>query len=130
MRLCASIALLLLAFSAPALMSAEIASHEEMFQPKALAIAPDGALVARSASSPYVYRIRNCATIAEVFVDTSTEGRWNLLHWPHCGLGHQYLVDLPDRGSAPHHSGRAPYRSVRLSSQDRHGTIALDSARR
>jgi hypothetical protein len=75
MRLYASIALLSLAFSAPAVMSAEILIHDEKSRPESLTIASDSAVMAGGASLPYVGRITNCATTTEVFAGTSTDGR-------------------------------------------------------
>jgi streptogramin lyase len=63
----------LFAFSAPA-MAAEILIHDAKSSPESLTVAPDGSVIAGSASSPYVYRVRKGAATAEVFVDASAEG--------------------------------------------------------
>src|ERR1700728_5163005 len=63
----------LFAFSTP-VMAAEILIHDAKSQPESLTIAPDGSVIAGSASSPYVYRVKKGAATAEVFVDASAEG--------------------------------------------------------
>ena len=63
----------LFAFSAPAC-AAEIVVHDAKSQPESLTVAPDGSVIAGSASSPFVYRIKKGATTADVFVDASGEG--------------------------------------------------------
>src|ERR1700733_4173357 len=76
MRRTSVIALVLLAFSAsaPAAIAAELVIHDAKSQPESLTVAPDGAVIAGSASSPYVYRLGKGAAGAEVFVDASAEG--------------------------------------------------------
>ncbi|HVV26639.1 MAG TPA: hypothetical protein VHC40_01610 [Rhizomicrobium sp.] len=69
----AALAVLLLV-PAPAAMAADILIHDEKSQPESLTVAPDGALMAGSASSPYVYRVRKGAGTAERFIDASAEG--------------------------------------------------------
>src|ERR1700678_2114145 len=71
-----AIALVILAFSAsaPAALGAEIVIHDEKSQPESLTVAPDGSVIAGSASSAYVYRVKKGATTADVFVDASAEG--------------------------------------------------------
>jgi len=54
--------------------AAEILIQDEKSSPESLTIAPDGAVIAGSASSPYVYRVKKGATTAERFVDASAEG--------------------------------------------------------
>ena len=63
----------LFAFSVPA-MAAEILIHDAKSSPESLTVAPDGSVIAGSASSPYVYRVKKGAATAEVFVDASAEG--------------------------------------------------------
>jgi hypothetical protein len=70
----ACVALSLLAISAPAAMAAEILIHDDKSQPESLTVAPDGSVIAGSASSPYVYRVRKGAATADRFVDASAEG--------------------------------------------------------
>jgi sugar lactone lactonase YvrE len=71
-----AIALVILAFSvsAPAALGAEILIHDEKSQPESLTVAPDGSVIAGSASSPYVYRVKKGGTTADVFVDATAEG--------------------------------------------------------
>ncbi|HWB99284.1 MAG TPA: hypothetical protein VG672_21395, partial [Bryobacteraceae bacterium] len=69
----AALAVLLLV-PASAAMAADILIHDEKSQPESLTVAPDGALIAGSASSPYVYRVRKGAGTAERFIDASAEG--------------------------------------------------------
>ena len=64
----------LLALSAPAASAAEILIHDDKSQPESLTVTPDGTLFAGSASSPYVYRVKKGASVAETFVDASAEG--------------------------------------------------------
>ena len=68
----AALALVLLGVSAAA--PAEILIHDARSQPESLTVAPDGTLIAGSASSPYIYRVRPGAAQAERFVDASAEG--------------------------------------------------------
>ncbi len=65
--------LILFGFSMPAL-AADIVIHDAKSQPESLTVAPDGSVIAGSASSPFVYRLKKGATAAEVFVDASGEG--------------------------------------------------------
>jgi hypothetical protein len=69
-----SIALVLLALSASAASPAEILVHDAKSSPESLTVRPDGAVIAGSASSPFVYIVKKGATTAEVFVDVSAEG--------------------------------------------------------
>src|ERR1700678_3595678 len=71
-----AIALMILAFSAsaPAALGAEIVIHYQKSQPESLTVAPDGSVIAGSASSPYVYRVKKGATTADVFIDVSGDG--------------------------------------------------------
>src|ERR1700685_4550765 len=55
-------------------MAAEILIHDAKSQPESLTVAPDGSVIAGSASSPYVYRVKKGAMTAETFVDASAEG--------------------------------------------------------
>jgi hypothetical protein len=64
----------LLALSGSAATAAEILIHDEKSQPESLTVTPDGTLFAGSASSPYVYRVKKGASVAERFVDASAEG--------------------------------------------------------
>ena len=70
----ATFAIALLALCAPAAHAAEILIHDDKSQPESLTVAPDGSVIAGSASSPYVYRVKKGATTADVFVDASAEG--------------------------------------------------------
>jgi sugar lactone lactonase YvrE len=69
----ATLAVALLGFSGQA-MAAEILIQDEKSSPESLTVAPDGAIYAGSASSPYVYRVKKGATTAERFIDASGEG--------------------------------------------------------
>jgi hypothetical protein len=64
----------LLAFFSPAALAAEILIQDEKSQPESLTVTTDGAVIAGSASSPYVYRVRKGASLAERFIDASGEG--------------------------------------------------------
>jgi hypothetical protein len=70
----ACVAVTLFAFSAPVAMAAEILIHDDKSQPESLTMAPDGSVIAGSASSPYVYRVKKGAATADRFVDASAEG--------------------------------------------------------
>jgi len=71
-RFAACIALLTgLALTAPA---AEILIGDAKSQPESLTIAPGGVLIAGSASTPFVYKVRPGSTTAEKFIDASGEG--------------------------------------------------------
>ena len=69
-----ALALALLAACAQGAMAADIVVHDAKSQPESLTVAPDGSVIAGSANSPYVYRIKKGAQTAEVFVDASAEG--------------------------------------------------------
>ena len=69
-----AVALALLSASAQAAPPASILVHDDKSQPESLTVAPDGAVIAGSASSAYVYRIAKGATAAQVLVDASAEG--------------------------------------------------------
>jgi sugar lactone lactonase YvrE len=59
---------------------AQVASASEILiadaksQPESLTVAPGGVVIAGSASSPFVYKVRPGSTTAEKFVDASAEG--------------------------------------------------------
>jgi streptogramin lyase len=65
--------LALLAVSATGAFAADVVVHDAKSQPESLTVAPDGAVIAGSASSPFVYRVKKGASAAEVFVDASKE---------------------------------------------------------
>jgi streptogramin lyase len=54
--------------------AAEILIVDSKSQPESMTVAPDGTVIAGSASSPYIYKVRPGATTAEKFVDASAEG--------------------------------------------------------
>jgi sugar lactone lactonase YvrE len=54
--------------------AAEILIVDAKSQPESLTVAPGGLLIAGSASSPFVYKVRPGSTTAEPFVDASAEG--------------------------------------------------------
>jgi sugar lactone lactonase YvrE len=56
------------------LSAAEILIVDAKSQPESLTVAPGGILIVGSASSPFVYKVRPGATVAEKFVDASAEG--------------------------------------------------------
>jgi sugar lactone lactonase YvrE len=53
---------------------AEILIADAKSGPESLTLAPGGVLIVGSASTPFVYRVRAGATVAEKFVDASAEG--------------------------------------------------------
>jgi streptogramin lyase len=53
--------------------AAEILVGDAKSQPESLTVAPDGAVIVGSASSPFVYKIRPGAATAEKFIDVSSE---------------------------------------------------------
>ncbi|HKD46177.1 MAG TPA: hypothetical protein VKB67_00660 [Rhizomicrobium sp.] len=61
-------------FSVSSAMAAGILVHDAKSQPESLTVAPNGDVIAGSASSPYVYRIKKGSTTAEIFVDATLEG--------------------------------------------------------
>ncbi len=83
----ACLGLLLLASGAVSATAAEILVHDDKSSPESLTIAPDGAVIAGSASSPYIYRVKKGATTAEVFIDVSAEA------------GSTFLGQLADAGT-------------------------------
>ncbi len=64
----------LLALSATGALSAEILIHDDKSQPESMTVTPAGDVIAGSASSPFVYKVKKGSTTAEVFVDASAEG--------------------------------------------------------
>jgi sugar lactone lactonase YvrE len=70
----AAIAMALLASSANAATPSELLIHDDKSRPESLTVRPDGAVIAGSASSPYVYLVRKGATVAERFIDAGSEG--------------------------------------------------------
>jgi hypothetical protein len=64
----------LAAVGARGAMAADIVIHDDKSSPESLTVAPDGSVIAGSASSPYVYRVKKGATAAEQFIDASAEG--------------------------------------------------------
>src|ERR1700722_9333524 len=74
MRRAPAIALVLLAFSAPAALATEILIHDDKSQPESMTVTPDGSVIAGSASSPFVYRVKKGAATAQTFVDVSADG--------------------------------------------------------
>lgn len=69
LRFAACVALLTQAASA-----AEILIVDAKSQPESLTVAPGGALIVGSASTPFVYKVSAGSTTAEKFVDASAEG--------------------------------------------------------
>lgn len=65
---------ILLGCSVSAAMAAEILVHDAKSQPESLTVAPDGSVIAGSASSPFIYRVKKGAATAETFADVSSEG--------------------------------------------------------
>lgn len=53
---------------------ASLVIHDDKSQPESMTVAPDGSVIAGSAGSPYVYRVKKGAAGAEVLVDASAEG--------------------------------------------------------
>jgi hypothetical protein len=53
--------------------AAEILIADAKSQPESLTVAPGGVLIAGSASTPFVYKVRSGSTTAEKFVDASAE---------------------------------------------------------
>jgi hypothetical protein len=69
----AVLSIALLGFCAQGAVAADILIHDAKSSPESLTVAPDGSVIAGSASSPYVYRVKKGATTAEVFIDVSAE---------------------------------------------------------
>jgi DNA-binding beta-propeller fold protein YncE len=59
---------------APAVFAADILIADAKSQPESLTVAPGGVLIAGSASTPFVYKVRAGSTTAEKFIDASAEG--------------------------------------------------------
>src|ERR1700742_2200535 len=70
----ACLGLALLACGATGAMAADILIHDAKSSPESLTVAPDGAVIAGSASSPFVYRVKKGAAAAEQFIDAGAEG--------------------------------------------------------
>jgi sugar lactone lactonase YvrE len=58
---------------AQAARAAEILVGDAKSQPESLTVAPDGAVIVGSASSPFVYKVRAGSATAEKFIDVSSE---------------------------------------------------------
>ncbi len=54
--------------------AADILIVDAKSQPESLTVAPGGVLIAGSASSPFVYKVRSGSSTAEKFIDASAEG--------------------------------------------------------
>jgi sugar lactone lactonase YvrE len=54
--------------------AADILINDAKSGPESLTVAPGGALIVGSASTPFVYRVRSGSTTAEKFIDASAEG--------------------------------------------------------
>src|SRR5712671_1618592 len=72
-RLAACLALLT-GLGQQAASAAEILIVDAKSQPESLTVAPGGILIAGSASTPFVYKVRPGSATAEKFVDASAEG--------------------------------------------------------
>jgi sugar lactone lactonase YvrE len=59
---------------AQAASAAEVLIVDAKSQPESLTIAPGGVLIVGSASTPFIYKVRQGSTTAEKFVDASAEG--------------------------------------------------------
>jgi hypothetical protein len=59
---------------AQAAYAADLLIADAKSNPESLTVAPGGALIVGSASTPFVYRVRSGSTTAETFVDASAEG--------------------------------------------------------
>jgi hypothetical protein len=59
---------------AQAASAAEILIADAKSQPESLTVAPGGVVIAGSASSPFVYKVRSGSSTAEKFIDASAEG--------------------------------------------------------
>lgn len=59
---------------AKAAFAAEILIGDDKSRPESLTIAPGGVLIVGSASSPFVYKVHPGSTLAEKFIDVSSEG--------------------------------------------------------
>ena len=71
---CVALVVVLVMGLAQAASAAEILIADTKSQPESLTVAPGGVLIVGSASSPFVYKVRPGATVAEKFIDASTEG--------------------------------------------------------
>lgn len=69
----AALAMILLGVPAEAATPTMLLIHDEKSRPESLTVRPDGAVIAGSASSPYIYLVRKGAAVAEPFVDASGE---------------------------------------------------------
>ena len=70
----ASSALIFLALFTPAAMASEVVVHDAKSQPESLTALPDGSVIAGSASSSFIYKIKKGAAAADVFVDATADG--------------------------------------------------------
>lgn len=59
---------------AQAIFAANILIGDAKSQPESLTVAPGGVLIVGSASTPFVYKVRRGASVAERFIDASAEG--------------------------------------------------------
>jgi hypothetical protein len=71
-RVAAGIALTI--FFAHAAAAADILIGDAKSSPESLTVAPDGAVIVGSASTPFVYKVRPGSSLAEKFIDASAEG--------------------------------------------------------
>jgi len=69
----AALAIALLGASAKAATPVSFLIHDEKSRPESLTVRPDGAVIAGSASSPFVYVLAKDSAVAQPFVDASGE---------------------------------------------------------
>ncbi|HSS99175.1 MAG TPA: hypothetical protein VLK33_19205 [Terriglobales bacterium] len=69
-----SVALMMMISLAQSAFAAEVLINDAKSQPESLTVAPGGALIVGSASTPFVYKVRPGSTTAEKFIDVSSEG--------------------------------------------------------
>lgn len=65
--------LALAALGARGALAADVLVHDDKSSPESLTVAPDGSVIAGSASSPFIYKLKKGAASAEVFIDVSAE---------------------------------------------------------
>ena len=100
----AALAMALLGASVEAAPPASFLVHDENSRPESLAVRPDGAVIAGSASSPYVYLLRKGSAVAERFIDASGEvpGTFFFGQFADTGTGTLWTCQLtPVPGATP-----------------------------
>ncbi len=108
--------------------AAEILIVDAKSQPESLTVAPGGILIVGSASSPFVYKVRQGSTTAEKFVDASAEGAGTFFFGMLADAATNTLWTCQLTPGAGHDAGEASDCPEELRSFHRRSKAALEPA--